>query len=149
MQTEIKQVAIEVQIWRRQTGSKVKGMPESLQKRVVKLLEEYSWSDVCKTVGIGRSSLFALRKRYCGELQLKPRPQSKRPPRAKAAGTKCKPAPQPAFIEVTGPMAITSARLQVELRLPSGLVVRAESQTDVDAVERFANKIIANVQATL
>jgi len=92
-QTELSRTALAVGIWRREhSGRPAAGMPAELQRNVVKLLETYSWEEVCKAVGIGRSSLAVFRRRHREHLQLRRRIPP--PKRARRRGSRLSSGPK-------------------------------------------------------
>jgi hypothetical protein len=149
MQTELKRTAIAASVWRRSNPGSVKSMPAEMQRSIVKLLEHYSWEDVCQGVGISRSSLGLFRRAHAEQLQLQPRvvQRGRAAARERRVNARRAPAAKPNSDFIEMPVVGTAPRLCVELKLPSGIVVQAHSAVDVGAVGSFVAKVLADASA--
>ena len=147
MPADLNHTALAVGMWRKNTRGPLTSMPVDLQLDIVRLLKDNSWEDVCRAVGVGRSSLSILRKRHCGLLQLQPRVPSRRRRPTPGPTAPCRPLIEKShadFIEL--PVAGAAPLLHVELRLPSGIVMQAHS-ANAGAVGTFISKILADAAA--
>lgn len=146
MQTELKAIALAVRRWRKTHQSPMAQLPTELQRNVVRLLEANSWDEVCGTVGVNRSQLSIWRRSHRDHLQLKPRRFSrKRRPQPKVSSPRKlrrrRSNPPTDFIEVALPPSAPA--LDVELKLPTGIVVHARSGGDIDALAGFVTRLLA------
>ncbi len=143
MQSQIDKTAAAVRRWRSSHPNHSKELPTNLQRKVVRLLETCSWDDVCEAIGITRGRLATWRRLHREHLQLKRRSLTKR---------RSKPEPpeetedQGDFIELPllGPAtsALTRDIIAVELELPSGVVLRARTETDASAVVDLITRVL-------
>ena len=143
MENEIRKVAVAYRIWRKNKPNRGVGAPQELQKRIIELLDKYSWDEVCKTVGVSRSCLSNWRHRHRDGGELVPRDRTaarrKRQARPKAARQ------TQSFVEVP----ITAGLgLDAELRLPSGVVIAGHANADVGALGDLFARVIVSMQAS-
>ena len=138
MQTELKGTALAVRQWRKENSGPMTGLAVDLQRRVVRLLEEHSWDEVCDAVGINKSQLAIWRRDHREHLQLRSRrvsrQRTKRPP---PKGARMRPAP--GFIELP---ITTEPRRDIEVRLPTGVVVCAGGNADLGAVGELVARLL-------
>lgn len=135
MSTELKKTALAVRHWRNQHSGPMRGLEVTLQQRVVRLLEDHSWDEVCTAVGVGRSQLSVWRRAHREHLQLRPRRRSQQDTRSRStsrSGRRSSPKPATGFIEV--PLPLEAPRHDVEIKLPTGIVVCARSGPGLAAV---------------
>ncbi|MFC1612068.1 hypothetical protein ACFL6C_13985, partial [Myxococcota bacterium] len=148
MQPEIKRTALATRVWRKNHSGPIADMPVELQREVVKLLESHSWDQVSDAIGISKSTLSVFRKRHREHLQLRSRRSSGHrqvASRKRDLSRKKSPERPNGFIEV--PVVSSPSRLDVEIRLPSGIVVQASSGSDTGAVGDFVARLLADTQS--
>jgi len=115
-----------------------------MQLDVVRQLKTNSWDEVCRAVGIGRSSLSILRKRHSERLGLQPRPSRRKRQRTCSSPRQRRSNPEKPHNDFIELPVSSVPRLQVEIRLPTGITVRAHSASDVDAVGALIARVLAD-----
>jgi hypothetical protein len=137
MQQSIKRTASAYRRWREANPGRTAQAPVDLQRRVVELLEKHSWEEVCEVVGVKRSRLAGWRREHLESLGLTRR----RRPRPERVHEQATPIEAPSFLEL--PIAAVSAQsIEVDLRLPSGVVVHARTTGDAAGLGDFVTRII-------
>ncbi len=149
MQTELKATGITVRNWRMQHGGRMTGLPVDLQCRVVKLLEKHSWHEVCDAVGISKSQLSSWRCEHREHLQLQPRPRRSPAqhtrPRERSSSRRATLQPAASFIELSVPTE--TACPDIEVKLPTGVIVRARNSANITAVAELVGRLVAAASA--